>query len=79
MSIQTSQLGGGLLDPVYYQQQQQSFQVSPQHIQRLRHLQQQAAFHQQTGYSSPPEQQQSNLTSKRKSELLNINLFFIVL
>lgn len=81
MSIQTSQLSGGLLDPAYYQQQQQSFQVSPQHIQRLRHLQQQAAFHQQNGLSSPPEQEQSNLRSKRKKAVLLglLNFLFTVL
>ncbi|ORZ17802.1 hypothetical protein BCR42DRAFT_412548 [Absidia repens] len=48
----------GIMDPAYYQQQQQTFQVSPQQIQRLRHLQQQAALQQQPGY---PQQQQQQM------------------
>lgn len=57
MSTQSSQLCG-FVDPVYYQhhQQQQNFQVSPQQIQHLRHLQQQAALHHQVGYPQPSQQ-----------------------
>jgi hypothetical protein len=58
MSTQTSQLCG-FMDPAYYQHQQhqQNFQVSPQQIQHLRHLQQQAALHhQQAGYPQQSQQ-----------------------
>jgi hypothetical protein len=46
------------MDPAYYQhqQQQQNFQVSPQQIQHLRHLQQQAALHHQAGYPQQSQQ-----------------------
>ncbi|KAI8335082.1 hypothetical protein BC941DRAFT_472378 [Chlamydoabsidia padenii] len=66
MSNQTPPLYG-YMDPAYYQQQQQNFQVSPQQIQHLRHLQQQAAFH-QVGYPQPPPPQQVMTLTQYQSQ-----------